>query len=1642
MKFSKKIMITLFVCFFISGMVFTIVSSKELKIDIDNAIQTVQNIVLYSGNNEWKLTAEYAKLKVLWDNFVISSENEIISSKDSSILWWSGNIIEWWIGSTILWWKNNNIQSNNSFIGWWNDNIIYSSSTGSVIVGWNNNVVNNQLNKSENSVIIWNSNVVNGSYSAVVWNNNKVSQDVNYSVAMWSGANVIWNNSFLWSDGSEEIELNEDNVFAVMSEFGMVVGQAEVDLMAKLNVWWSFIMSSSDSDNNIQCENGKGKWIMKLVDREDIPDQKCLCNCDGEKWSSMLWNGQCESICNGERSDIFPECPEWKWISKYLSWDVEIFSGECLWWSVIEWSYYMTWDTVYWVCQSKNGNVTTCNYKSECKWEVPWLGVSTKINNNIIPSIQLDELFYSYSKDKNQICSYSCKEWYAYVGWYCIEVCNGSARRCNVWTYKTWSETLENNYVYGCLYEGETFRCEWNCPDNQIWDGNNCISTNELCGTEKYTCLRGGVYDTWMDIRNFTWNCKSDAGSIGTSCVKPKEIVNKVIYYNNNRVDNKQYVYFRLLGSGIDKDIKIKQEYKNQNGITIWSQLFTISAGDMSSNNETFGWDLVLSRPTWWVNNGCEVENGKLYVPIGEKLYILTIQDDVSLCVSNCSTAWKCISTATLVTNSLTSELSLNKAEFTWKCTRWSTTQTCRASCEVDKWQCTSIPENWEACNPSIDPNCNILEWDAIVLDNFYMDVNGYKIVSSKCGDKMHCVKVWWGYIKCADSRETCTQPWFKCKNGYVLDGCICRSADVCDTMQEPWKCKTWFVISYQSASWTSNYSYLCRVETDTTRCNAECSNGKVWNGAWCVMTWQLCETNHYGCKNWASAKSTQYTQSNHKYTRTCRLWDSTTKEDCEECESWYVKSGNVCVPNPIDCAATVKDGYNIHAIINGSWTGVQKYTRSSVCNKSVKCETWELKWISSENCTNVCNTGVYLWTCIEWFEVEAYNGLKAYFWSYGASGYNYRCKTGSYLFTDRCYAKCPNGKYWSGGQCVTFPIPVPLCDTTHFNCKNGWSLVYWSTGSELINHNSYTETKYMWKCSLGDLPVENCVDFVNVANWCNKWTYNGYNIRNNMTHLQEIYVEKTTTDGKKCKATAVCGSGTVTIKNEDCTNACPSGILETPKCNISGVSPSSIQGATWISWYTYKCGNYLCSVSCSNNKIWNGSACVNPEEPCNNSVVKWCNQWNASVVSNGEWWTTWNCKDINGNNLNTLMCYKCNDGYIWSSSENKCKKICGDGASSTPCNEQFLPGSLSWWDGYTLWWNGYICKKWGLTSQCRCSWSMIWNGSRCSDPDDSLCGDSVSSCKTSNSINQKTIEWWSTWTCKNASDEEDCHLCNGDYEWNEQTKSCQLGQKPINWVCAFNGTFCSSGKIQIIQENSLWYVWHCLGENWWTDQYWCSLTWHQDSSYSCERVYESACDNMYTNSQTYNKLQCESAWAIYRTWNTEHGGVWENPATCYIKNSIWENGLIDDLARSSNWTECSLLSRSIVNPFWWYAPYFQCTKWTLKKGQAYCVKNGEQVANYECDAIRDKEPGCGKCWADKYTCAEWTPINKQWDENNWWSWYCKVEWCWNKYCYKIWKYCCHTSYPYANGCNYQKTEIECNAINQGQSYYSCTWSC
>lgn len=1404
MKFSKKIMMTLFISFFISGTVFTIVSSKELKIDINNAIQTVQNIILFSWINEWKLTVEDSKLKIFWDNFVINSGNEIRNSKDSSILWWNENVIDWWKASLILWWRWNNIEANNSFIWWWSGNNVYSESTGSVIMWWDYNVI-----KAENSVAIWNSNQVNGSNSVVIWNNSNVYLNMSHSVAMWSGAIVNWNNSFLWSDWIDEVALNEDNVFVVMSQNGMVVWDIDVDEDAKLNIWWSFVILTGEADKNIQCGNEKWAWIVKMVDRDNIPDQKCLCSCNGENWISMFWNGQCETICKWYSTELHPGCPVWKWISKFLSWDgIEYFSWACLSWAVIEWSYYLTWDTVYWVCQSQNGNVTTCSYKSECKWNIP---EHAKINNNIVPSIDLldddSARNYAYNEDKSQICSYSCDEWYTYQDPNkCMSVCNKTNRICNFWDLIKWPATLEQEYIYECKYNDKIYRCDVKCDVGQIWNGTACIFEREICGSDKYTCSYWEVYDTWTDVRNFIWKCKSDNGNIGTSCSKPKEIVNRTIYYSNNLVNGEQYVYFYTNENDITKDIKITLKYNN------WNQkkIFTIPSAGTSSKKEIFGRDVVLLRPEFDknLNVWCEVENGKLYVPIGEKLYILNVSDDISFCASSCSTAWMCTNGATLV-GSLNSSLSSNKATFTWKCTKNWIPKQCSTSCEVDAWQCT-MPSNAERCDPSSDPNCKILSCDSndINLSNFYMDVSDDKIVWSKCGDKRHCVQKG-GYIECSKTREICTQEWFKCKEWYVLSGSECK-LDICDTSQDPWSCKFWRVQWNLSDQWKTEYRYNCVWNTtQIDMCVWKCKDGKVWGWTGCVLTKQLCETTHYNCKNGSKAESTQYVSSKNKYSWTCRLWNST--ESCVECKTWYVSSGDVCIKKVIDCE-TWKDSawYNIPFMKNGTQTIVQKYTRNSICKKTVKCETWEVKKIS-EKCENVCNTWTYLWTCITWFNVY----WSAYNWNTAESMYNYNCwdSINQKIFSDKCYANCPMtgstvyaGRtvktYWIDGSCREFIIwtgynpgscddrvcRYNFCGENHYNCVNGGKLVSQSESTVEKRELYETITTYTWKCHMWDLPDQSCKEDVRTSNWCKKTTTWGYTIKVDM-NLGETQVVTKTAVGNTCTGTAVCETGGIVIKNEVCTGVCPWWVLNAPKCNYGwNLSGSNYQGPTWTSWYTYKCDGVVCSANCPNNKVWNGSACVNKVSSCNNNAGT-CNQWNLNTVSNGTWWTTWNCKDINGNNLNTWLCYRCNNGYLWNLSENKCTPICGDGASSSPCNWWYTATWQVWWNGYTLWWINYLCKSTANSIQCSCPVDTVWNWNKCSIEQNSLCDNSKKNgCNNAYPVNSRAISGGYIWDCRNAiATWYDCHLCN-EGEWNEETKTCKSlvcgwTEPKWNWV-------------------------------------------------------------------------------------------------------------------------------------------------------------------------------------------------------------------------------------------------------------------
>ena len=1390
MKISRKIMITLFICFFVSWFVFTIVSSKELKVDITNAIQTIQSIVLYSWNNEWNLTVKDRKLILSWKNFTISSGNYIEHTEYSNILWWDKNTIERWKNSVILAWESNSINSNNSFIGWWIENKVFDNSASSLIIGGENNVVDGSYNKAENSLIIWNSNNVWGSYSSVIWNNNKI-ENANYSVAMWSGAKVKWNNSFLWTDGGEEVTLNESGVFVIISEQGMAVGNPTIDDLAKLNIWGSFIVSTWVNDENIQCGTGNGVWIIKLVDRTDILEQKCLCNCDGEKWNSMMWDWQCESICNWDRADFTPECPIWKWITIVESGDKKLFSWECVWWTVIDESYFYKWDTVYRVCQSKNGNTTTCKYTSKCIWNVPWSGVSAQKNNNIVPRIEWPEIQYSYSEDKSAVCTYSCKDGYALKenNVDCGKVCNEGDRNCNLWTYIPWPLTLTTDYKYKCDYREKTYTCNVDCNDGYIWNWNTCINKSQVCGSEKYKCLYWTVSDTWTDLKNFVWNCKNEWGSIIYSCSKAKDKVNKTVYYNKNlnNIENRWYVYFHVTGTDISKDINIKQEYDYRQNLWFVSfRIFTIPARNTSSVIDNFVWSMSLWWPTWWVNNGCEVgSEWELYMPIEDKLYVLTIQEDKNnLCAASCSTAWQCINGGSLVPNSLRKTLSGNKATFKWSC-RKSTTQVCETSCEVDVWQCTIMPWDWsaESCDPSSNPNCNILWWWSVNLDNFYMDIKEDRIVSSKCGDKRHCI-LSWGYIRCTESRENCVQSWFKCKDGYILSGCSCKlTSDMCDTSQNPWKCKVWQVISYSSATWTMDYKYRCQKGTQQVLCDGKCNTGTVWNWSACVSTWlDLCGETHYNCKNTAVLNSSQEVESLHKYIWTCRLWDSNITNSCMECYSWYIKTGDVCqkIP-PVDCESTGIDGYTIPYLHNKESYTATKYTRDSVCTLPVLCQSWTTKPVYSENCKKVCNTWTNLWTCITGFSVTWYNG------NFGESGYTYKCTDNSgYVFIDKCYAKCPTGQYWSGNACQI--INISVCSGTHYNCINNAKVDY--SHSTSTGNAYYTVTTYEWFCHVWNMPSQRCVETVTGANWCKKGEYSGYNISIDMSHWQQLSVNKTTSDNKKCTATAICGSGRVTITGEDCTNACPGGVLDKPKCNFAGVNPTSLQSATWISSYTYKCGNSQCMADCSTGKIWNWSECVNRISPCDN-INAACKQWNKKSVQNGTWWSTWNCTDVSGVNLNETICYKCNDGYVRNSTKNKCEeKSC----SATTKNGYNIP-ALSWWS--TTWVSKSInswsctavatCSKWMVSlsgNSCQCINTCYRDGSACRV----ICGDGVTT-KCNWPYSSTWFSWqyaaglwwnlrWSWYTCtKNV---------NSSVVWPSSIKcNCPVGS-------IWNGSLCS----------------------------------------------------------------------------------------------------------------------------------------------------------------------------------------------------------------------------------------------------------
>lgn len=376
MNLSKTVVLMLWWSFTLLGLwlMFASAAEKQLGMNPDNSIHHVQNVVLLSGTtrsilkNEWNM--------VLWieaNNFVISQTwntvaNSMLSNTtNSSILWWIKNQINGWWKNVILGGQSNKISKEGSYNGnqstvlWWSGNTIMArwtlnkSSDYSVILWW----LDNEL-KWSYSVAWWENNKVNWDYSIALWKGNEVIGSG--SVALWSGGVIKADKSFLWTDGNQNRELVQSNVFAVVAKHWVVVNTGKAHSYAQLTIWGPLVVYKSAKDL-WECNIGY-KWVLKVVEGDS--SQKCFCSCDGTSWHSLYWQWTCVWKCD---TWLTPVCGTE--VSKRCSSIPYSYSGSCNIGKIEEWTwaYVVTKDNVvHWSCQTNNWKV------AQCSWTVinPW----------------------------------------------------------------------------------------------------------------------------------------------------------------------------------------------------------------------------------------------------------------------------------------------------------------------------------------------------------------------------------------------------------------------------------------------------------------------------------------------------------------------------------------------------------------------------------------------------------------------------------------------------------------------------------------------------------------------------------------------------------------------------------------------------------------------------------------------------------------------------------------------------------------------------------------------------------------------------------------------------------------------------------------------------------------------------------------------------------------------------------------------------------------------------------------------------------------------------------------------------------------------------------------------------------------------
>lgn len=1377
MKISKLSMFALILAV-TTGLFFSIGSLsewKEVKTDLANSVQHIWEVVVES-HWEWvaSLLTDYSKVRVkltsdvgnlLINGKTIDTNNSIVEGSASNVLGGRYNELRWSFSSSIIAWSWNKNFWNYSTIWWWTENVILNWWNANTVVWWEKNTITS----SDYSTIVWwewNS-VISSTNAVVAWTNNRVNAWADNSVGLWSWSRVEWANSFLWSDGWVSRTLDASDVFAVLWENWMVVNTNSAHRLAQLTVWWSLVVWWNDAKNNeIVCEGWAWQWIMKLVDKNG--SQKCLCSCNWQNWDSLMWDGQCKSICNYWYDVSLNSDDCWEELSVVVKDWKKQYEWTCKRWEVINGSYYMSKENVYWACQEIDGSVAICNYTLWCTWTVPNFA---EPNNNITPD---SEYPYEFSRNKWSICTYSCIDEYA---WYnsneCRRICNTTNTSQWIWTcyfgnYNPHTTRWTNSYTYWCNYNDGfgmfEYKCRMSCPSWQIWAGESkkCQPKYLACWSNKYTCDMWSVSSKSSNEFQYTWRCVDADNNTIYSCSKDKEVRVREVYYNKSEWDSSTSIDFSITWA-IETWFKVKLEGG--------SYTFTINAGSTRSESKEYASDTSWFEP--YFLNGSKT----LKIGMWDFVYELRIANgDIVLnyCTVGCKNAWSCRHGAT--SSNYSSSVVWDEAKFSWKCGG----QSCSASCSIKNWNCTAVPTNWESCDAN-QAWCAPIKKVNVNLSDFYMTAL-WEVTMDSNWLRDHCVYNWWK-LTCTDASNMWTWDGWKCGWDYTMDenSCSCNWWSACNTSTNPWSCEYW-TRTLPSANYKNAYTYKCDSEDCPTTCPAW--QVWLWQASWCVpkSSIVLCndwEDNKDSCLLWSTLWNTWDEWSTHYWK--CSRWDVT----------------NTCSATPpavTDCESTEITTWGITYVINSMSEGdttVKWWDDVKYCTAKATCSNTNVT-LSNINCVTPCPWGTWnTATCNWWWsatDLESATYNKSYSYNCLYSWATFKCN-GTY----GPKRNCNGGRYWNGNSCWTAPA---MCDNDPYKCKWPWKLV---SNSTWYVKNWNTET-WTWKCYTWQVPQELCSK--EVTTWddnCPKTTTWGYEVPK-LDDGVTTWVVKYTQADWKCTRDVKCRSGSLSfVGTQSCDAAC-------------NTSTNPWWCKSWVSWwawgydgvtlkknYGYKCYwdtiTWSCTSTCgwTENTLWKWETekCVTISDWCENSTKFTCvngTPYNFSTWSDGAWYY-WDCKDWDGKwPKNPELCHKCNTNYERSWAVSKCVwKV-------LTCLTWTLPSSHvgdKWLSKYTFAWNElkwtyksgawllwpceYRCESWYTWANCTpearvCSWewwfypwehTVLWASSY-----------------TSNTIKYWTyVDSSNPWACE--------YTCEVWYSHNRE-RVFPLPQT-VTWTCVLN---------------------------------------------------------------------------------------------------------------------------------------------------------------------------------------------------------------------------------------------------------------